>query len=247
MPLFIFPIITLIAYIFIFGNILFDKHIGAKSFAHMALLCNIVTLAVIFIIQTRVPMGGFFEVGAETALILGVIYTVFIPVDLKKLSLYLMGGCIICMIVSLLGGFKLATHLAVYISWWMQFSVQAHLLAGGLLLFSIICYGSLVFGKNSPDVDPNEIAGFARTGLTAAVLVFVLGILCTQMWNFTITGELLIWDKRMLMKLFLLCIMLLPLVSQISWFKTARNKNLFDGMAIVLVFIINLYEWGGLA
>lgn len=247
MPLFIFPIITLIAYVFIFGNILFNKHIGAKSFSHIALLCNIVTLAVIFIIQTRVPMGGFFEVGAETALIVAVIYTVFIPVDLKKLSLFLIGGCIVCMIVSLLGGFEMAPHLASYISWWQQFSIQAQILAGGFLLFSLLCYSSLVFGKNSPDINPNEITGFARTGLTAAILVFVLGILCTQMWNFTVTGELLLWDKRMLLKLVLLFLLLLPLVSQKGWFKADRNKNLFDGTLTALVFIINLYEWGGLA
>lgn len=245
MPLFILLIIALAAYIFVFGNILFDKHLGAKSFSNVALLCNIVPLAIIFMNQTRLPMGGFFEAGAETALILGAIYTVFIPVDLKKLSLFIIGGCIVCLIVSLFGG--LAPHLAAYISWWLQFSVQAHLLAGGLLLFSLICYGSLVFGKTGAAIDPNEITGFARAGLLVTVLVFILGILCTQMWYFTVSGELLLWNKRLLLNFALLCLLLLPLISQISWFKDLRNKHLFDGMVTVLVFIINLYEWGGLA
>lgn len=247
MPFFIFPIIALVAYIVVFGSILFDKHLGAKSFSNVALLCNIIPVAVVFISETRLPMGGFLEVGTETALILGVIYTVFIPVNLKKLSLFTIGGCIVCLIMSLLGGFQTAPDLAAYISWWLQFSVQAHILAGGLLLFSLICYGSLVFGKTSSAHDPNEIANFACVGLLVTVLVFMLGILCTQMWYFTVSGELLLWNKRMLLNFALLCLLLLPLFSQMSWFKEARNKHLFDGMVTVLVFVVNLYEWGGLA
>lgn len=239
--------IALVFYGVVFGNILFDKTMAAKSFIHVALLANIVVLAVIFVGFKRVPMGGFLEIGSETALILGAIYGLLIPFDLKKLSLGLVGGCIVCLIVSLFGGMLPAPTLFTYVSWWQQFSVQAHILAGGLLLFSLICYGTLIFGKNSPNVDPNEITGFARTGLIAAVLVFVLGILASQMWNFTVTGELLLWDKRMLMKYVLTCLLLLPLVSQMTWFKAARNKYLFNSIAIALVFLINLYEWGGLA
>lgn len=242
----IFPIITVVAYIFIFGNIWFNKHINAKSFAHVALLCNIVTIAIIYVTQRRVPMGGFLEVGAETALVLGVIYALFIPIDLRKLSLWVVGGAIVFGIISFAGGLELLPYLYTYVSWWQQLSIQAHILANGFLVFSLICYGSLIFGKNAAHVDPKEITGFARMSLTAAILVFVLGILATLLWNFAVTGELLLWDTRLLMKLLLLCALLVPLVSQAAWFKKPLAKTKFDGMVTALVFLVNLYEWGGL-
>lgn len=245
MPLFLFPVLTVLAYAFVGGNIIFDKHTGAKSFSHLAVMLNLVTLAIIFATQKRMPLGGLFETCAEMALVIGVIYAFFIPMDLKKLSLTMVGVSIILMVVSFFGGLKPFPHLSEYVSWWLQFSMQSHLLAGGLLLFCLICLFNTVLSKDKSHTE--EILSFARTGLLTALAVLVLGVLCNMMWNFVVTGEMLLWTKRLLMNFAFVMVLVLPLVFKPAWFKEARNKTMFDIMVIALVFLVNLAEWGGLA
>lgn len=245
MPLFIFPIITILAYLFVGGNIWFNKPLAAKSFSNLAVMCNLIVLAVIFAFLKRVPLGGFLETSAEMALILGVIYTFFIPVDLKRLSLTIIGICAALMVIALFGGLKLQEQLAVYISWWLQLSIQAHLLANGFLLFSLICLFTVIFDKDKTHAE--EIAGFAHKGVLFTQLVLVLGLLCTMMWNFVSAGEMLLWNKALMLNLMFITVLLLPLVSRQTWFKELRHKLMFDAMVITLVFLINLTEWGGLA
>lgn len=243
MPLFLLPIVTMAFFGLVWINIRNEKFTNAKSIIHLALLTNLATLAVGFALQARVPMGGFLEVFGETSLILAVIYAFFIPMDLKKLSLTLISACIVLTILSFLGGLKMSPYLYTHLSWWQQFSVQYHILMGGLLLFSLICLGTLIFGKNNENAD--EVAGMARTGVLTAVFIFILGQVADMMWAFSATGQLIAWNYAFMLKFFLFMIMLLPVISRPQWFKQKRSKLLFDAMTIFLVFLVNLAEWGG--
>lgn len=244
MPLFLLPIVTMAFYGLVWINVRNEKYVNAKSVIHVAMLSNLATLAVGFAMQARVPMYGFLEVFGETALILAIIYAFFIPMDLKKLSLSIATACIILTILSFMGGLKLTPYLYTYLSWWQQFSIQYHILMGGFLLFSLLCLATIIFGKDNENAA--EISRFARTGVLLALVAFILGQVADMMWAFSVTGDIIVWNNAFMLKLFLLAVLILPLISQLGWFKQARGKTLFDGMTILLVFLINLAEWGGL-
>lgn len=243
-PLIIIPILTIAAYVVTLVSIILSKHMGSKSFIHLALLGNFIALALVYMTQNRLPMGGAFETCVEAALIVGLAYAFVVPYDQRNLSLAAVSACIVLMLLSLAQGMTMYPNNHVMVSWWFQLSHQTRLLLNGFLLFSLLCLGTLIFSKINHETA--EIHNFAHTSIIVGIVIYLVWLVMQMEWCFSVVGDIIQWDSGLMLALAMPAFLVLALIVQEGWFKQPKTAIKFKALLVLAVLAVNVTEWGGI-
>lgn len=221
-----------------------NNYMVAKSFIQVALFGNFLNLVLMSLLQSRLPVGGLLETCSEAALVLGLAYAVVLRYEHRRLAMVVIAACIALMLLSLARGVNMHPYNYVMASMWYQLTCQLRLLLNGVLLFCLLCLGTLIFSKAEPYAD--DIRRFARTGVILSIVIYLLWLLVQMQWCFSAVGDGLQWDSRLMLALAMPVFLALALVSQTGWFKQPKAVIKFDALLILAVLAANVMEWGGL-
>lgn len=242
-PLYLIPLLGIVAYAVALSAAVADKPMAVKTFSRLGAFANAVILALIVLAKQRLPMGGAFEMCNEAALIVGLLYALFIPWSQRRLAIGFMIVSLLVTAACFLQGMAFYPDYYINISLWFQASQQLHLLFNGFLLFTLVCYGTAIFARNDEDVEAP--AAYAAKSVFASLLVFIAVLAVGLGWQYTVNGEILLWEKDFMLKGFMLIFLAAALLTQKEWFKDLKHKVKFDAVAVLLVLVLNVAEWGG--
>lgn len=242
-PLYLIPLLSIAAYAVALGAAVANKPMAVKTFSRLGAFGNIVILALVVMAKGRLPMGGAFELCNEAALIVGLLYALFIPWSQRRLAIGFMAVSLLVTAACFLQGMAFYPDYYINFSKWFQAERQLHLLLNGFLLFTLVCYGAAIFARNEEDMEAP--AFYASKSVFAALLIFIIMLAAGMAWQYTVNGEILLWEKDFMLKGFMLVFLAAPLLTGREWFKDLKHKVKFDAVAVLLVLTLNVAEWGG--